>query len=93
MDKLDGKVAIVTGAARGLGRAYAKRLAGMGAKFAVVDLNLRSYERPVMVWNRSRTASRWSNPFLRRKSARLLETSSLRRKAANFYCFRKACLK
>ena len=35
MSKLDGKVAIVTGAARGLGRAYAKRLAGLGAK---VDL-------------------------------------------------------
>src|SRR5438876_9186578 len=41
--KLDGKVAIVTGAARGLGRAYAKRLAGLGAKVAVADLNLRSY--------------------------------------------------
>ena len=26
MAKLDGKVAIVTGAARGLGRAYSKRL-------------------------------------------------------------------
>src|SRR5207302_11392479 len=38
-----------------------------------------------MVWNRSRTASRWSNPFLRWKSARLLETSSLRRKVANFF--------
>ena len=44
MAKLDGKVAIVTGAARGLGRAYAKRLAGLGAKVAVADLNLRSYE-------------------------------------------------
>jgi 3-oxoacyl-[acyl-carrier protein] reductase len=32
MSKLDGKVAIVTGAARGLGRAYAKRLAGFGAR-------------------------------------------------------------
>src|SRR5437764_13939314 len=50
-------------------------------------------KRLVMVWNRSRTASRWSNPFLRWKSARLLETSSLRRKVANFsYCFRNACL-
>jgi len=37
-------VAIVTGAATGLGRAYAKRLAGLGAKVAVADLNLRSYE-------------------------------------------------
>jgi 3-oxoacyl-[acyl-carrier protein] reductase len=44
MGKLDGKVAIVTGSARGLGRAYAKRLAGLGAKVAVADLNLRSYE-------------------------------------------------
>ena len=39
-------------------------------------------------------ASRWSNPLRRPKSLRLLETSSLRRKVANFsYCFRKACLK
>jgi 3-oxoacyl-[acyl-carrier protein] reductase len=44
MGKLDGKVAIVTGAARALGRAYAKRLAGLGAKVAVTDLNLHSYE-------------------------------------------------
>src|SRR5258706_12567771 len=44
MGKLDGKVAIVTGAARGLGRAYARRLAGLGAKIAVADLNLRSYQ-------------------------------------------------
>src|SRR5437588_12088912 len=32
-------------------------------------------KRAVTVWKRSRTASRWSNPFLRRKSARLLETN------------------
>src|SRR5690348_16302803 len=44
MGKLDGKVAIVTGAARGLGRAYARRLAGLGAKVAVGDINLRSFE-------------------------------------------------
>src|SRR5262250_1540205 len=44
MGKLDGRVAIVTGAARGLGRAYGKRLAGLGAKVAVADLNLHSYE-------------------------------------------------
>jgi 3-oxoacyl-[acyl-carrier protein] reductase len=44
LGKLDGKVAIVTGAARGLGRAYARRLAGLGAKIAVTDLNLKSFE-------------------------------------------------
>src|SRR5437764_7333685 len=44
MGKVDGKFAIVTAAARGLGRAYARRLASLGAKIAVADLNLRSYE-------------------------------------------------
>src|SRR6266436_6631757 len=44
MGKLNGKIAIMTGAARGLKRAYAKRLAGLGAKVAIADLNLRSYE-------------------------------------------------
>ncbi|HYZ21120.1 MAG TPA: SDR family oxidoreductase [Rhodopila sp.] len=44
MGKLDGRIAIVTGAGRGLGRAYALRLAGLGAKVAVTDINLRSYQ-------------------------------------------------
>ena len=37
---LAGKVALVTGAARGLGRGYALRLAELGADVAIVDRNL-----------------------------------------------------
>jgi 3-oxoacyl-[acyl-carrier protein] reductase len=44
MTGLNGRVAIVTGAARGLGRGYALRLAALGAKVAVVDQSLVSYQ-------------------------------------------------
>ncbi|HEY0184053.1 MAG TPA: SDR family NAD(P)-dependent oxidoreductase [Rhodopila sp.] len=40
--RLEGKCAVVTGAARGLGRAYALRLARLGADVAVVDINLEA---------------------------------------------------
>lgn len=43
MPSLEDKVAIVTGGARGLGRAYAKRLALLGAKVAVFDKDLQSW--------------------------------------------------
>ena len=38
--KLDGKVAIVTGAVAGLGAECARSLARHGARVAVVDINL-----------------------------------------------------
>jgi NAD(P)-dependent dehydrogenase (short-subunit alcohol dehydrogenase family) len=39
MSRLSGKVAIITGAASGMGRATAIRFAGEGAKIVIADLN------------------------------------------------------
>ena len=43
--ELSGKVAIVTGAGQGMGRAVAERLAAAGARLVVDDLDIRSAER------------------------------------------------
>lgn len=43
--KLDGKVAVVTGGARGLGRAYALHLAHLGAHVVINDIDLDAARR------------------------------------------------
>ncbi|OHA19551.1 MAG: hypothetical protein A3C08_02610 [Candidatus Taylorbacteria bacterium RIFCSPHIGHO2_02_FULL_47_18] len=47
MFELTGKVAVVTGARRGMGRAHALALAKQGAKVAVTDINLAECEAVV----------------------------------------------
>ncbi len=41
---LEGKTALVTGGAQGIGKAYCEALGGAGAKVAVVDINVKAAE-------------------------------------------------
>ena len=45
MGRLDGKIAIITGAASGIGQATARRVAAEGARTVVADLNAAGVEQ------------------------------------------------
>ena len=49
--RLEGKVAIVTGGARGIGKAICERLADEGAKIAIVDLMIESAQQTADEFN------------------------------------------
>jgi 3-hydroxybutyrate dehydrogenase len=54
--KLDGKVAIVTGAASGIGYAIAKRYVEAGARVVIADLNREAAEKAAQQLGSSKTA-------------------------------------
>jgi D-sorbitol dehydrogenase (acceptor) len=45
MKRLSGKTALITGAARGIGRAFAERYVAEGARVAIADINLAAAEK------------------------------------------------
>jgi 3-oxoacyl-[acyl-carrier protein] reductase len=53
LGRLDGRVALITGAARGIGAATARRLAGEGAQVALADLDEQGCQQVVAEINQS----------------------------------------
>ena len=66
MGRLDGKIAIITGAASGIGQATARRVAAEGARTVVADLNAdgaKQVAEAILARAARRPPSRWTWPM------------------------------
>jgi len=55
--RVDGKIALITGGAQGLGEAAARMLAGEGARVAITDVNFKGAGKLAASLNESRPES------------------------------------
>jgi hypothetical protein len=62
ISNMKGKAALVTGAASGLGRATAIKLAAAGANVCLVDLNAAGLQETARPCSRPAASTRWSTP-------------------------------
>src|ERR1700724_715224 len=66
MARLDGKVALITGAGTGIGRATARAMAAEGAKVVVAEINVEAGEQTAQIVRRRMPIGCWigrSNRF------------------------------
>ena len=50
MEMLSGKTALITGGAKGIGRAAALKMASLGARVAVTDIDEKALDQGLAVW-------------------------------------------
>ena len=82
---LDGRVAVVTGAASGMGRVMARALAGAGAKIAAVDIDDHGLERLIAEAPFANTSKKFALDVSQAESAAAPSMRSCRRSGGSTF--------